>query len=136
MRSRSLRILLIGIFSLWFGIIVPGHERGAIRVAGANTNATGDASCHTVAKSTCDHCPTQSSHSSQSSDQPVKAPADPSQHCAICKFIGLLDAPIVIQFELPTVELMGMLDPPALRSIAALSVLSIDRGRGPPSLFI
>ena len=133
MRSRSLRILLIGIFSLWFGIIVPGHERGAIRVAGADANEAADGSCHTVKKSACDHCPTQSV---PSGDQPAKVPSDPSQHCAICKFIGVLDAPTVIQFALPTVELMGILDPPALTSIASLSVLSIDRGRGPPSLFI
>ena len=131
MRSRSLRILLIGIFSLWFGIIVPGHERGAIRVAGADANEAGDGSCHTVKKSACDHCPTQSV---PSGDQPAKAPSDPSQHCAICKFIGVLDAPTIITFDLPAVYLLSVLDPPTFECVRGVDHFFISCSRGPPLL--
>jgi len=138
MESRGLRILLIGIFSLWFGVIVPGHERGAIRVAGAgSSHCPGDAvanSCHIaepVPAPSCNHCPTQSPV------EPDKAPAgDPVQHCAICKFIGVLDAPVMITFDLPQSYELAVLEPVPLKAIASISILSIDRGRGPPAYFM
>lgn len=131
MRSRSLRILLLGLFSLWFGIIVPGHERGAIRVAGADVLDAGDGSdtCHTV--KTCDHCPITGKPK-----ETAPTPVDPSSHCAICKFIGVLDAPVMIAFDLPSTHLLAVLDPPVLESLAGIRFISMDRGRGPPCLFI
>jgi hypothetical protein len=131
MRSRSLRILLLGVFSLWFGVIVPGHERGAIRMPGTEPKAAaGEPTCHT--QKNCQHCPTTGQPLTPSDN----APADPSSHCAICHFIGVLDAPVALTFTIPEAELLASLPPTAYQSIAGVAVLSVDRGRGPPTLFI
>ena len=152
MESRWLRILLIGVFSLWFGVIVPGHERGAIRVAGsvAAPNhpsmavAAGD-SCHTtapVAKPTCGHCPATSATSAsssddsapQSSDSKSKLPVDRSQHCAICKFIGVLDAPVMVSYDLPQFYQLATLEPLPVECLTGVQHFFISSCRGPPAI--
>lgn len=140
MKSRGLRILLIGVFSLWFGVIVPGHERGAIRVAGSDAHCN-DASavCHVapvVQKPSCSHCPTTGKPLTQETAPAKPKPVDPSSHCAICKFIGVLDAPVMVTFDLPPSYLLSTLDPLPVEAIAAQSLLLSHRGRGPPHLFM
>ncbi len=139
MQSRWLRILLIGVFSLWFGIIVPGHERGAIRVAGANAlpaNGSAGDSCHATApaaKPTCGHCPVGGPAETENTPAPS---GDGSKHCAICKFIGVLDAPVMVAFDLPHSYQLATLEPLPVRAVASLMLLSSHRDRGPPFLFI
>jgi len=127
MRSRSLRILLLAVFSLWFGVIVPGHERGAICVPGADTDSS--KSCH--AEKTCGSCHETPADSQTPADDP-----NPSSHCAICHLIGVLDAPTTIHFVIPEAELLACLPLPSCDGIAAVALLSTHRDRGPPILFI
>jgi hypothetical protein len=131
MRSHSLRILMLGLFSLWFGVIVPGHERGAISVPGYKSPGAGKQAC-APRPAHCNSCPAPADDPAG----PASPESDPASHCAICHLTGVLDAPTAIVFAIPQAELLACLPPQAYHSIAGVLVLSIDRGRGPPSFFI
>ena len=66
--------------TLWFGVLVPVHNRGEIREIGAGSASAGHA-----------RCPAAASECHRGDAAPDAAP--PAGGCAVCVFIAGLDAP-------------------------------------------
>ncbi len=138
MKSRNLRILLLAIFGLWFGVIVPGHERGAITVPGYKPACHGVV-CEQPARAVgetakkvavCGDCPTDAKQSTPTEG----SKRERARHCAVCQLVGVLGAPAVIHFTPPTVELIGSLPLPAYVSVVGIDLSDSIRSRGPPAV--
>ena len=138
MRSTNLRILLLAIFGLWFGVIVPGHERGVITVPGFKP-ACHEASCEMADAApapACGGCPIEARAKAKEAKEKEAKEKDSrrqrAQHCAVCQSVGVLGAPVVIVFAPPTVELIGCLPLPAYQSVTGIDAVDLTRSRGPP----
>jgi hypothetical protein len=108
MHSRTLRIFMLLAVTLWFGVVVPGHERGRVRVPGAAPQAP----CHAAAGRGHCHAPTDT-------DAPAKAPSDnDASHCAVCRFVATLSCPA---------------PPPPLPTVARVGLVSADHPAVAPS---
>ena len=81
MRHRLFRISLLVFVAIWFGVIVPGHRRGQITLAGCQTRC----------------CESGSMPAGHSRHEPVPQPAS----CAICHFLATLDLPTPVQLHVP-----------------------------------
>lgn len=129
MQSKNLRILLLAIFGLWFGIIVPGHERGVITVPGFKPACHGtscdDVQADAAKARACGDCPTDS--------RSKESQRERARHCAVCQSVGVLGTPVVILFAPATVELIGCLPLPAYQSVAGIDLSDLTRSRGPPA---
>jgi len=88
MRSRALRISLLMLLTVWFGVVVPLHPRGIIKLPGACEG--GRACCQ----------------GSKSSRHDESLPKPTSSDCAICYFVAALDLPPAIGMELPKLGLV------------------------------
>ena len=114
MRGRAFRIFLLTLITVWFGVVVPLHPRGAIRLGGS---ACGGSS----AKACC--------HGNQPADSPSKPkPAE----CATCHFLAALDLPPSLSLDVPALGLVDELKistPVAPAMVAHLLPVS---ERGPP----
>lgn len=78
MSSRPLRWLVLCFACLWFGMLVPVHQRGAIQLPGLAT-AAGSSE-----KDSC--CHKSDSHSSKDSQKS-------RDNCAVCHFVAGLHTP-------------------------------------------
>ena len=106
-RNRAFRIFLLAVIAAWFGVVVPLHPRGVIKLGGAS------------ARSCC--------HRGSDSKHPDSKP-DPSE-CAVCHFVGTLDLPPAIGLELPPLGLVELLVIPAPQEAPCLEwgVPSVER---------
>ena len=116
--GRIFRINLLIFLAVWFGVIVPGHQRGAIKLPGAEQ-----------AENCC--------RLTRDGATPDKTPAprqDPGRHCAICYIAGLLEQPTTI--DLPAIELRPLGELAVAESADLLSAESdhVFQGRAPPSV--
>ena len=121
MHSRWLRIFLLAFNAVWFGVVVPGHQRGCILV-GRSADATSPTALKNVPS--C-HKPKEGS---QSPGQ--KAPLKRST-CAICLFASTIEpppAPDVIPRPACTSKLEQWRTPPP----ASVRFISWFDSRGPP----
>lgn len=115
--------------TLWFGVVVPGHERGQIVLPGyaapshCGTASSADAS--SAPKSTC--CPVPEP------DEPGK-PADPITRCAVCYIVATLATPPPVDLAPQPTARVALLDQtPSL----APEVATPHRpwlGRAPPAI--
>jgi hypothetical protein len=114
-RSRAFRICLLTLITVWFGVVVPLHPRGAIKLGGsACAGTSGKACCHNRAPSDPDSKP------------------NPSQ-CAICHFLAVLDLPPAIGFDVPALGLSDELEFPAPVAVTTAADLLPVSERGPPT---
>jgi hypothetical protein len=107
-RSRGFRIFLLTVIALWFGVVVPVHPRGMIRLGGGGEARS---CCHREGK------------------RPAKdSKPDPSQ-CAICQFVATLDLPAAIGFALPPMGFVEAVELPARREAPwrEWEVLTLER---------
>jgi hypothetical protein len=111
MRRRALHWLVLGFTTLWFGVLVPVHNRGEITLPGSGTfqaDRTGHACCAATP--------------GPKRAEPCHAPA-PARGgtCAVCSFIAALDAPPPFTWVETRLGLAGTVDasrpddPPAAR---------------------
>jgi len=116
MRSRAMRITAIVWLLVWMGVLVPGHERGAIPLPGF----AGRAPCR--AASPC--CPARSDRGGKPS------PAPPP--CAVCDFVATLTTPppIVTVATLSRSLLIVESSQPA--PLCSIDPPANSRGRAPP----
>ena len=70
MHSRAFRIFLLALVALWYGAVLPGHQRGVVQMPGAEA----------------DPCCERDGHDSKDSS---KAPAPRS--CAVCFYMAALE---------------------------------------------
>jgi len=116
-RNRWLRIAILVFEALWLNVLVPGHQRGCIQVPGAQAVAS---------------CPLCEPHSSPV-DSKSHAPIDRSGTCAICFFAAHLSVPPRIDFTLPPLQLLGLVEAQTARNLVARLVQVPFDGRGPPA---
>lgn len=81
MRHRFFRISLLLFVVAWFGVMVPGHRRGQIVLAGCQ-------------KACCD--PFNKTPSGPNHESPPQPAA-----CAVCHLIAALDLPTPVQLHVP-----------------------------------
>jgi hypothetical protein len=105
----------------WFGIVVPGHQRGIVTVDGT-PNASECCCCQTT--------PVAQSTSKTPADSP--APANPAGHCAICYFAAHLTVPPPVDFSLAPLGLVARVREAVIKDMVARIVLTPYDGRGPP----
>jgi hypothetical protein len=92
MNSRLLRCILLGFTCLWFGMLVPMHQRGQIQLPGSEREQASDAGvgcCQKASKPSC--------HNGKSSKDGKPAAPNPG-NCAVCHFIVGLHAPPPVTF--------------------------------------
>ena len=100
MSRRALRWLVLGFATLWFGVLVPVHNRGQIAVAGSG----------------CDSAPACHASRPPCHQQAPDPPARPTRACAVCYFIAGLDAPPPVTVVETLLGPAGTVDPPAPRA--------------------
>ena len=133
MSRRALHWLVLGFTTLWFGVLVPVHNRGEMAVAGAydgcaehDTAAAPVRACHRVADAPPakhGHCPDQG---------PDSAPR-PGRACAVCFFIAGLDAPPPVSLIETRLGLVGVRDNAAPRELPAFRITLPFHSRAPPT---
>lgn len=121
MDRRITRILVLGFACLWFGMLVPVHQRGQIRLPGpAAVAADGSPEMAAVA-----HCPrgggADAACAGKSRQQPAPGEQPPRDNsgggCAVCHFIAGLDAPPPVTLRVAALGFLRAL--PAEQPLAA-----------------
>lgn len=114
----------------WFGVVLPGHERGVIRVPGAPTVLRTDTERRVAsgelqlsALSACPLCPL--SRSGEDGE-------DPASTCALCQLIATLSVPVPFD-PVPTAG-ERLIERPRIHDFSAplRPVLARSLGRAPP----
>ena len=129
MRRRPLHWVVLCFATLWFGILVPVHNRGEIGLPGdapdrASSRAAATAGhCHAAptpaqAEGTGRHCPDPK--------------AGRSGACAVCFFVAGLDAPPPVSVIITRLGAAGVLDLPPPAELPAARVTLPFHSRAPP----
>ena len=120
MPRRPLHWLVLGFATLWFGVLVPVHNRGEIAVAGSGDSACSDDAppCHATKRPCHGGLP-------DSTPRPARA-------CAVCYFIAALDGPPPVSVVQTRLGLSGQLRPQAPQAVRAVRVTLPYHSRAPP----
>jgi hypothetical protein len=129
MSSRLLRWIVLGFTCLWFGMLVPIHQRGQIQLPGRGASASvapsghcnrADAPCHRkVAAGDKQH------------PQKPGTPGD-RENCAVCQFILGLHAPPPVTWYVERLGLVEVLAAAHYDAVAHCNVVLPIQGRAPP----
>jgi hypothetical protein len=115
---RLLRLILAIYVFAWLNIIVPGHTRGAITVAGSEkTGKTQLASC----------CSTSTSKSKDGNPTP-----DQKQRCGVCFVAAIYTIPVIYRFHVDLLELTQILHDRAVSQLLKLDFPTPFWPVGPP----
>ena len=122
MRRRPLRWLVLCFATLWFGVLVPVHNRGEIAVPGSGAGSTPTSHCHSASSTQADagsrHCP-------------EKKPC-PARACAVCFFVAGLDTPPPVTTVVTRHGTAGVLDLPPPAEPSAARITLPFHSRAPP----
>ena len=118
MSRRALHWLVLGFATLWFGVLVPVHNRGQIAVAGSGDGDAG-VTAHCGAEQRCHR-------------QSPASPPKPARACAVCFFIVGLDAPPPVTVVETRLGFAGSLEAAAPATPALLRITLACHIRGPP----
>jgi hypothetical protein len=116
-RNRAFRIFLLATIAVWFGVVVPLHPRGVIKLGGSCAGVASGRSCCPPGKTT------------PQDSQPNK-PFDPQ--CAVCHFIATMDVPPVMGLDVPAPGLVSVLPLPAPSDAPVIRFAVTRFERGPP----
>jgi len=125
MRSCRLQIAVLIFVATWFGLVLPGHQRGLIKVPGAEATASADGGC---CASRCE--PTGEPAPGGDAPRPAK---DPTRHCAVCTIIAMMLEVAVYQPPPTLHTLAAIIDPPAPHAIVGVEPQRVLSDRGPPA---
>ena len=131
MSRRALHWLVLCFATVWFGVLVPVHNRGEIALPGGGPSVAARRSCHAAPPARvaaggrhCGdprHCP-----------QPERDDC-PTRACAVCFFVAGLDAPPPVTTIVTRLGAAGVLDlPPPVQLPTPRSVLPFH-SRAPPA---
>ena len=126
MRSSVLRYLVIAWTILWFAVIVPGHQRGAILLpgsAGAGSSPTDQSP--QVRLPSC--CATQETKGKN----PVPAPL--RSGCAVCDQVAKTTPPIEYNFKPLFMAFLEIAPPAKVFTLSDVQFLPTPEARGPPA---
>jgi hypothetical protein len=121
MRFRPVHLFLLVFQALFLNVVVPGHERGIVQLAG----------------SPCESCqssrPAPRSCCTNRTDS-TRQPADPDRpsHCAVCSFAANLCIPPVFHLTPQALGLLEVCDPPAPHIAPSAGLQLRQRSRAPP----
>jgi hypothetical protein len=114
-RSRGLRILLTLFCAAWFGVLLPVHRRGQIRIPGVD-----------AARACCEPGARQG---------PKHAPPRDAGNCAVCYVIATLDLPAAIVNDAPALrEAHAVHATRVVRADVRRAILPVHE-RAPPASF-
>ncbi len=119
MFSRPFRILVLLFVVAWFGVILPGHTRGVVKLPGTT-------SCHAAVDT---DSKTQTCCATKKSEQ---SPAK-SGSCAICFFVMGLMFVTPTSFDFAMLGLVGTLAPPARENALLAPSFLPCQSRAPPA---
>src|SRR5688500_18425504 len=85
MSSRLTRLLVLGFACMWFGMLVPIHQRGQIQLPGGKSEAAPASHC----KSADGHCAKKTPPPEQKKDTDDNR----GDNCAVCHFVAGLHTP-------------------------------------------
>lgn len=119
MERKPGHLALTGFVLLWFAVIVPGHQRGMLRLPGGEAISS---CCMKSGRLTVDH----------GEQAPRRSTPAPVRDCAICHFTLTLDVPPLPDLFIPVSAPVEVL--PAERTGRTWVDPTIDtwRQRGPP----
>lgn len=104
---------------VWLNVVVPGHTRGAVTLAGAGCP---DQSCTSTTLLKC--CPTGGRRHPTPAQQ---------RACAICFFAAHLNAPPAIDCALPPLHLLRVAADETAEALIARDAFVPFHSRGPPA---
>lgn len=133
MRGRWLRVASLVWLSLWFGVIMPGHQRGAIAPPGEQPQVSKSHSCCSMTGR-----PTAEARqpNANEKDTPAKRAPGGAGHCAVCYLIATLNVPPAIDFGLERLGLLVITDWPLPQVFHQTLTTSTFNRRGPPMMFL
>jgi hypothetical protein len=111
MHSRAFRILLLALIAVWYGAVLPGHQRGVVQLPGA----AGDACCERDHGN--DHDP---------------APAGSPKTCAVCFYMAALLQAAPPDLGIAPLGLTDGAPAPVAPVPATVETLPTYLGRAPP----
>lgn len=120
MLRRAGIFLLVAFQFLWLNIVIPGHTRGMIVMAGVQSSSEAHSCCD------MDDMP------APSGKQPATPSKDRAANCAICAFAAHLSVPPVIDLAPRPSDLLCRLPDPRVQSITAQELVLSYLGRAPP----
>jgi hypothetical protein len=115
-KSRALRISLLVLMAIWFGVVVPVHPRGMIRLGG---------SCTENLRACC-----RNSKGAGHESRPARGNSD----CAICFFVATLDLPPAMEMDVPKLGLVEETAWPAPQVGPVQAWTDAVMERGPPGV--
>lgn len=129
MQCRALRWLVLGFTTLWFGVLVPVHNRGQIGLPGSECAARHDvaSACHDATPS-CHN----TSGNSAGREHHESAPR-PARACAVCYFIAGLDAPPPVTVIVTRLGFAGSTEVAAPQQPASVRITFPYHSRAPPA---
>jgi hypothetical protein len=107
------------LMAIWFAVVVPAHERGAVVVPGAE------------ASSSC--CPTKPSEGSKPPCHDDQSDGDPVRRCALCQFLGTLDVAAAFVLDLPPAQIIAIHNASRPTDPASASPFGPGQSRAPPA---
>lgn len=131
MVRQWLQIALVMWLTAWYGFVIPGHQRGAVLVPGAERQLSMQAHstcCETIKSTPPTGAPTDAPTSKQKST-PFRV-----ANCAVCAVAGLIDLPPPLVIS-PVLIQSGFEFRAAQRELTALELPghSVPFKRGPPT---
>lgn len=127
MSSRPFHVAMLLFVTLWFGVIAPGHERGAVRLPGSDgCHATTSASA-TAGRACC------ALLEEAEQDEPQRS-EDPASCCAICYLNGTLDVPPPLVIHVTFLGLLAELAPLEPEQLLSFASPRWRPIRGPPAI--
>jgi hypothetical protein len=122
MRRRALHWLVLGFTTLWFGVLVPVHNRGEITLPGSDA----------LLKARTAHACCAATSEPKPAD-PCHTPASRSGTCAVCFFIATLDAPPPFTWVETRLGLAGVVDAARPDELPAARISLPFHSRAPPA---
>jgi hypothetical protein len=129
MRWRPGHLALLVFQTLWLNVVLPGHTRGVVTLAGAACDSCTSRESHVAGSAVKHHC-------SASRRQPSSEPTQKQKaNCAICAFAARITPPPPILTAPAHAGSSLSLDVPGPGVVVSPRLIPTYYGNGPPPLF-
>ena len=129
MSRRALHWLVLCFTTLWFGVLVPVHNRGEITLGGSEAGCAS----HVAPAANVPHCHAVAAEPSKHGDPRSDPAPGRKAACAVCFFIAGLDAPPPVTLIETRLGFAGTTAAPAPRDLPAAGPILPFHSRAPPA---